>query len=109
MNNSVFGKAMENVRNHKDMKLVKNQEKYANYVMKPNFNDGCPFSKELFAIEMWEIGKTEIKMNKPVYLGQAILDLNKTPMYEFHHDYMQSKYGSKVMLAIWTQKALYMR
>ena len=109
MNNSVFGKAMENVRNHKDMKLVKNQEKYANYVMKPNFNDGCPFSKELFAIEMWEIGKTEIKMNKPVYLGQAILDLNKTPMYEFHHDYMQSKYGSKVMLAIWTQKALCMR
>ena len=48
--------------------------------MKPNFKDGRPFSKDLFAVEM---GKTEIKMNKPVYLGQAILDLCKTLMYEF--------------------------
>ena len=60
--------------------------------MKPNFKDGFPFSKHLFAVEM---GKTEIKMNKPVYLGQAILDLSKTLMYEFHYDYMRPKYGSK--------------
>ena len=60
--------------------------------MKPNFKDGYPFSKHLFAVE---IGKTEIKMNKPVYLGQAILDLSKTLMYEFHYDYMRPKYGSK--------------
>ena len=63
--------------------------------MKPNFKDGYPFSKHIFAVEM---GKTEIKMNKPVYLGQAILDLSKTPMYEFHYDYMRRKYGSKVKL-----------
>ena len=63
--------------------------------MKPNFKDGFPFSKHLFAVEM---GKTEIKMNKPVYLGQAILDLSKTLMYEFHYDYMRPKYGSKVSL-----------
>ena len=63
--------------------------------MKPNFKDGYPFSKHLFAVEM---GKTEVKMNKPVYLGQAILDLSKTPMYEFHYDYMRRKYGSKVKL-----------
>ena len=44
------------------------------------------------------MGKTEIKMNKPVYLGQAILDLSKTLMYEFHYDYMRPKYGSKVKL-----------
>ena len=62
MNNSVFGKTMEN-RNHEDMKLVKSDKKYLKYVMKPNFKDGHPFSKHLFAVEM---GKTEIMMNKPV-------------------------------------------
>ena len=95
MNNSVFGKTMENIRNHKDMKLVTSDKKYLKYVMKPNFKDGHPFSKHLFAVEM---GKTEIKMNKQVYLGQAILDLSKTLMYEFHYDYMRPRYGSKVNL-----------
>ena len=70
-------------------------KKYPKYVMKPNFKDGHPFSEHLFAVEM---GKTEIKMNKPVYLGQAILDLSKTLIYEFHYDYMRPKYGSKVKL-----------
>ena len=95
MNNSVFGKTMENIRNHKDMKLVTSDKKYLKYVMKPNFKGGHPFSKHLFAVEM---GKTEITMNKPVYLGQAILDLSKTLMYEFHYDYMRPKYDSKVKL-----------
>ena len=95
MNNSVFGKTMENIRNHKDMKLVTSDKKYLKYVMKPNFKDGHPFSKHLFAVEM---GKREITMNKPVYLGQAILDLSKTLMHEFHCDYMRPRYGSKVKL-----------
>ena len=63
--------------------------------MKPNFTDVYPFSKELFPVEM---GKTEIKMNNPVYLRQAILDLSKTLMHEFHYDYMKPIYGSKVKL-----------
>ena len=95
MNNNVFGKTMESIWNHKDMKLVTREQKYQMYVMKPNFKDGHPFSKHLFAVEM---GKTKIKMNKPVYLGQAILDLSKTLMYEFHYGYMRPKYGSKVKL-----------
>ena len=95
MNNNVLGKTMETVRNHKDMKLVASQEKYAKYVMKPKFKDSHPFSKYLFAIEM---GKTEIRMNKPVYLGKTILDLSKTLMYEFHFDYMRPKYGERFKL-----------
>ena len=63
MNNSVFGKTMENIRNHKDMKLVTIEKKNQGHVMKPNFKDGHSFSKHLFAVEM---GKIEIKMNKPV-------------------------------------------
>ena len=45
-----------------------------------------------------EMGKTEITVSKPVYLGQAILDLSKTSMHEFHYDYMRPKYSSKVNL-----------
>ena len=63
--------------------------------MKPNFKDGHPVSKHLLAVEM---GKREIKMSKPVYLGQEILDLSKTLMYEFHYEYMRPKHGSKVQL-----------
>ena len=95
LNNSVFEKTMQNIINHKDIKLVISLEKYTKYAMKPNFKDGYPFPKELLAAEM---GKTKIKMNKPVYMGQAILDLRKTLMYEFHYDCMQAKYGSKIIL-----------
>ena len=86
---------MENIRNHKDMKLVTSDKKYLKYVMKPNFKDGHKFSKHLFAVET---GKRKITMNKPVHLGQAILDLSKMLMYEFHYDYMRPKYGSQVKL-----------
>ena len=75
MNNSMFGNTMENIRNHKHMKLVTSDKKYLKYIMKSNIKDGHPFSKHLFAVEM---GKTKIKMSKPVCLGQAILDLSKT-------------------------------
>ena len=95
MNNSVFGKTMKNIRNHKDMKLVTSEQKYQIYVMKPNFKNGYPFSKDLFAVE---IGKTEIKMNKPVYLGQPILDLSKTLIHEFHYDYMRPRFGGNIRL-----------
>ena len=44
------------------------------------------------------MGKTEIKMNKLLYLGQAILDLSETLMYEFHYEYIRPKYGSKARL-----------
>ena len=62
MNNSVFEKTMGNIKNHRDMKLTRSRKKYAKYVIKPNFKDVYPFSKELFFVEM---EKTEIKINKP--------------------------------------------
>ena len=95
MNNSVFGKTMENIPNHKDMRLVTNEKKYRKLVMKPNFKGGRKFSENLMGVEM---GKSKIKMKKPVYLGQAILDLSKLVMYEFHYDYMLPRYGDKVQL-----------
>ena len=95
MNNSVFGKTMENIRNHRDIKLVNNKEKYLKTVMKPNFKSGTLLGPDLMGCEM---GKIKVVMNKPVYLGQAILDLSKTIMYEFHYDYMIPKYGNKIKL-----------
>ena len=94
MNNSVFGKTMENIRKHRNIKLVTNREAYL-IVMKPNFKSGVRFGENLMGCEM---GKIKVVMNKPVYLGQAILDLRKTVMYEFHYDYMAPKYGKKLNL-----------
>ena len=90
MNNSVFGKMMENIRKHRNIKLVTTEEKYLKTVMKPNFKSGVLFGENLMDCEM---GKIKVVMNKLVYLGKAILDLSKIIMYEFHYHYMVSKYG----------------
>ena len=76
---------MENIRKHRNIKLVTTEEKYLRTVMKPNFKCGVLFGENLMGCEM---GKIKVVMNKPVvYLGQAILDLGKIVMYEFHYDY----------------------
>ena len=77
MNNSVFRKTMENIRKHRNIKLVTNREEYLKLVMKPNFKSGVRFGPNLMGCEM---GKIKVVMNKPVYLGQAILDLSKIVM-----------------------------
>ena len=94
-NNAVFGKTMENIRKHKDIKLVTNEKAYLRNVMKPNFKSRVLFGENLMGCEM---GKTKVVMNKPVYLGQAILYLSKIVMYEFHYDYMKPKYGENLKL-----------
>ena len=85
INNSVFAETIESIRNHKNMKLVTSLEKYDKYVMKPNFKDE-------------HMGKTKIKTNTPIYLGQAILDLNRMLMYGFHNDYIQPYYEGRVKI-----------
>ena len=80
MNNSVFGKTMENVRNHRDIKIVKMDKRRRILASQPNYHSTKCISKDLLIMEM---KKTEVKMNKPKYLVQAILDLSKMLMYEF--------------------------
>ena len=105
MNNSVFGKKIENIRKHKDIKLVTNANAYLKNVMKPNFKSGVLFGENLMGCE---IGKIKVVMNKPVYLGQAILDLSKIVMYEFHYDFRLPKYVNNLKrYAIWTLIHLY--
>ena len=64
-------------------RLITTEEKYLKTVMKPNFKSGVLFGENLMGCEM---GKIKVKMNKPVYLGQVILDLSKIIMYEFHYE-----------------------
>ena len=90
MNNSVFGKAMVNVRNHRDIKLVTTNKQRSKLASEPNYHSTKYSSKDLLIMEM---KKTEVKMNKPIYLGQAILDISKTVMYEFWYNYFKPKYG----------------
>ena len=95
MNNSVFGKTMENIRNRVDIKLVTNKKKAEKLAAKPNFKHCNIFSEDLVAIHM---KKTELTFDKPVYLGMCILDLSKSLMYDFHYNYIKKKYGDKVKL-----------
>ena len=79
---------MENIRKHCNIKLVNNKEEYLKTVMKPNFKSETLLGPDLMGCEM---GHVKVVMNKLVYLGQAILDLSKIIMYEFHYDYMLPK------------------
>ena len=88
MNNSVFGKTMENVRKHRDIKLVTTDKRRNRLVSKPNHHANKWFSENLLAIEMKKI---KLKMNKPVYLGLSISEISKTLMYEFCYDYIETK------------------
>ena len=95
MNNSVFGKTMENIRNHRNIKLVTTDKKRSRLVSEPNYHTINLISEYLSIIEMQ---KTKIKMSKPIYLGLSILEISKTLTYEFWYDYMKPKYDNKVKL-----------
>ena len=96
MNNSVFGKTMENIRNRVNVKLVNTEERLKKLVAKPNLKSPPKiFNENLASVHL---KKTSLTMNKPVYLGMCILDLSKTIMYDFHYNYIKPKYGEKAKL-----------
>ena len=95
MNNSVFGKTMENIRNRVDVKLVNNRGAAEKLSAKPNFEKATIFDEGLVAIHM---KRTKLTFNKPVYCGMAILDLSKTLIYDFHYGYILPKYGKNQKL-----------
>jgi hypothetical protein len=95
MNNSVFGKTMENVKNRVDIRLVNDEKKWNKLAKKHNFKSATIFSENLVAVHM---KRTSIKLNKPIYLGMSILDISKTLMYDFHYNYIKSKYEDNAEL-----------
>ena len=96
MNNAVFGKASEDVRKHRDIKLIRTDKKRSQLMSKPNYHMTKWFSEILLAIE---IKKIKVKMNKPVSLGFSILEISQTLMYEFWYDYMKPKYSKKAFIS----------
>ena len=95
MNNSVFGKMIENVRKRRDIKLIVTNERRKKLTSEPNYLSCNAFSNDLMAIEM---RKTRVLMDKPIIVGQAILDKSKELMYEFCYDFFKTKYDDKVKL-----------
>ena len=95
MNNAVFGKTMENVRKHIDIKLVTTDKKRSKLVSEPNQHTINYISENLSIIEM---KRTKVKLNKPIYLGLSISEISKLLMYEFWYDYLKPKYGDNVKL-----------
>ena len=94
-NNSVFRETMENVRQNRDIKTVTTERRRNYLVPELNYHTTKFFAENLLAIEM---KKTQILMNKPVFLGLTILELSKTVMYEFWYHYLKPKYGEKEKL-----------
>ena len=95
MNNAVFGKTMENVRKHRDIKFVITDKKRSKLLSEPNYHTMNYISEDLSIIEM---KITKVKMNKLIYLGLSILEISKLLMYEFWYDYLKPKYGDNVKL-----------
>ena len=95
MTNAVFGKTMENVRKHRDIKLVTTERRRNYLVSEPNYHTTKFFTESFSAIEM---KKKQILTNKPVYLGLSILEVSKILLYEFWYDYVKCKYGRKANL-----------
>ena len=95
MNNYVFGKTLENIRNRVDIRLISRNNVAQNVAAKPNYDCCTIFDENLIAVH---VKKTKLYVNKPVYLGMSILDRSKSLMYDFHYNYINTKYGDKAKL-----------
>ncbi len=95
MNNAVFGKTMENVRNRIDFHIVNNERSAEKYTARPTYKYTKYFNENLVGIEL---KKTEVVLDKPIIVGMSVLDLSKTLMYQFHYKTIKQKYGNKAKL-----------
>ncbi|KAF0718937.1 Uncharacterized protein FWK35_00026527, partial [Aphis craccivora] len=95
MNNAVFGKTMENVRNRINMKLVSDEKKCAKLINKITFKNITIYNNNLAAVHL---NNDELKFDKPIYIGFSILDVSKTLMYDFNYGSMKQHYGSCIEL-----------
>ena len=95
MNNSVFGKTMENIRKRVDVRLVTDEKKLLKMAAKPTYVSSKIFNENLVAVHKI---KETLSLNRPAYVGMCILDLSKTLMYDFHYNYIKQQYGNKARL-----------
>jgi len=91
-NNSVYGKTMENIRNHMNLKHIFGNEtdKFLKQVANPRFKNMTRFDEDMLVLEM---RKLNLVFNKPLFVGTTVLELSKIHMYDFHYNHMMPKYG----------------
>jgi hypothetical protein len=95
MNNSIYGKTMENVRKRVDVKLVTTKDDLVKVVASPCFQSQRIMNDNLVAVKRI---KEVLTLSKPCYVGMCILDLSKTLMYDFHYNTIKKEYGDKARL-----------
>lgn len=95
MNNSVFGKTMENVRGRSNFKIATTDKQFEKWVSKPTFKRCIEYAKDLIGVES---AKSQVVLDKPIYSGAAILDLSKVLMFDFHYNTIKKKYGNNATL-----------
>jgi hypothetical protein len=93
MNNSVFGKTMENVREHIHAKICLNEKQASWAIRSPRFKNRPTMFDNDYGF--FELEKKKVFLNKPIIVGMCVLDLSKTIMYDFHYNFIQKKYGNK--------------
>ena len=95
MNNSIFGKTMENVRNHLDFELVSTPERFQKCVNNPTYRHRHIITEDLVGVEK---NYETVRLNKPIYMGFSILDFSKVHMYSFYYDVLKPKYDDNIKL-----------
>ena len=95
MNKTVFGKTMQNLHKRVDVRLVTNEEKLLKLTSKPMYVSSKIFNENLVTVHKI---KETLTLNRPAYVGMCILDLSKTLMYDFHYNYIKSKFGDRAKL-----------
>src|SRR5277367_1216015 len=104
-NNSCFGKTMENLRNRTDVRLVTDPTTCKNLLAKPSVKFFRPISENLAIFQMH---KTTITLNRPIYVGFTVLDLSKLCMYEFHYGFIKKQFSKSTLLMTDTDSLVYL-
>ena len=104
LNNSVSVKTMENIRKRVDVRLETDQKKLSKLVSKPTYVNSKIFNEDLVAVHKI---KETLTLDRPAYVGMCILDLSKRLMYDFHYNYIKSRYGKKKLLFADTDSLCY--
>jgi hypothetical protein len=95
MNNSIYGKTMENLRKRVDITLVSSEDDFLKLVASPCFQSHRIMNENLIAVKGV---KKVLTLNKPCYVGMCILDISKTLMYDFHYNTIKKEYGDNAKL-----------
>ena len=95
MNNALYGKTRENLRNRIDVKLVSNKKDYLKWTSKRSYMSHKIFENDLVVMRK---SKVTLMLKKPAYIGMCILELSKVLMYELYYDYIKNKYNNSKLL-----------